>query len=51
MEIIHKATDMLSLKGINAKIDNINILSALSAIPFPFKSTPIAFCSCSCITN
>ncbi len=41
MDMIHNATDMLSWNGINARIDKINILSALSAIPFPLRSTPM----------
>ncbi len=40
IEIIHNATDMLSENGMNPRIAIMSILSALSAIPFPFKSTP-----------
>ena len=40
IEIIHRATDMFSWNGIKPRITIMSILSALSAMPFPFRSTP-----------
>ena len=40
IEIIHRATDMFSWNGIKPRITMMSILSALSAMPFPFRSTP-----------
>ena len=40
IEIIQRATDMLSWNGMNPRMTMMSILSALSAMPFPFRSTP-----------
>jgi hypothetical protein len=40
IEISHRATDIFSWNGIKPRITIRSILSALSAMPFPFRSTP-----------
>ena len=40
IEIIHRATDMFAWNGMKPSITTISILSALSAMPFPLRSTP-----------